>query len=127
MVDEAVRRAVRERTSFNLIHEDTLVKADIFVPPDDPTHLGQLTRSRPVALRPQPGSEVAVASPEDTILHKLRWYEIGGRTSDRQWRDVLGVLKVQGASLDLPYLERASAALGLSELLARARAESTSG
>jgi hypothetical protein len=51
--------------------------------------------------------------------------EMGGRVSDRQWRDVLGVLKVQGARLDLAYMKRAAATLGLSELLARARSESS--
>ena len=57
------------------------------------------------------------------MIHKLRWYEMGGRISDRQWRDVLGVLKIQGANLDLAYLERTAATLGLSQLLARARSE----
>jgi hypothetical protein len=124
VVDHSIRRAVRERSSFNLIHEETLVKADVYVPPNQPTYVEQFVRSRRVALRSEPGSEVALASPEDVVIHKLRWYEMGGRVSDRQWRDVLGVLKVQGSSLDLAYLERAAAALGLSELLARARSES---
>ena len=125
VVDEAIHRAVRERSSFNLIHEETLVKADVYVPPDDPTHREQLVRSRRVALRSEPGSEVELASPEDVVIHKLRWYEMGGRVSDRQWRYVLGVLKVQCESLDLAYLKRAAATLGLSELLARARSESS--
>ena len=84
VVAEAIHRAVRERSSFNLIHEETLVKADIYVPPDDPTHRAQLARSRRVALRSEPGSEVELASPEDVVIHKLRWYEMGGRVSDRQ-------------------------------------------
>jgi len=86
VADEAVRRAVRERSSFNLIHDETLVKADFYVPPDDPVHRGQLARSRRVALRSEPGSEVLLASPEDVVIHKLRWYEMGERVSDRQWR-----------------------------------------
>jgi len=125
VVDEAIQRAVRERSSFNLIHEETLVKADVFVLPADPALREQLTRSRRVALRSEPGSEVDLVSPEDVVLHKLRWYEMGGRVSENQWRDVLGVLKVQGASLDLDYLERTAAILGLSELLARARSEAS--
>lgn len=123
VVDEAVHRAVQERSSFNLIHEDMLIKADVYVVPDDPVHRKQLERSRRVALRPGAGSEVAVASPEDVVIHKLRWYEMGGRLSDRQWRDVLGVLKVQGESLDSDYMERAASDLGLGDLLGRARAE----
>lgn len=123
VLDESIRRAVRDRSSFNLIHEETLVKADVYVPPDDPTHRDQLARSRRIALRSEPGSEVELASPEDVVLHKLRWYEMGGRVSDRQWRDVLGVMKVQGTNLDLAYLERAATVLGLSDLLERARSE----
>lgn len=123
VVGEAVCRAVREHSSFNLIHEEMLVKADVFVPPDDPAHRAQLERSRRVALRPESGSEVALASPEDVVVHKLRWYEMGGRVSDRQWRDVLGVLKVQGENLDSRYLERAASDLGLDDLLARALSE----
>lgn len=125
VVDNSIRRAVRERSSFNLIHEETLVKADFYVPPDDPTYVEQFARSRRIALRSEPGSEAQLASPEDVVIHKLRWYELGGRVSDRQWRDVLGVLKVQGDSLDLAYLNRATATLGLSELLARAQSEAT--
>jgi hypothetical protein len=124
VVAESVHRAVRERSSFNLIHEETLVKADVYVLPDDPAHREQLVRSRRVALRQEQGSEVELASPEDVVIHKLRWYDMGGRVSDRQWRDILGVLKVQGARLDSAYLDRTAAILGLSDLLARARSES---
>ena len=56
VVDEAIRRAIHDRSSFNLIHEETLVKADVFVPPDDLTHREQLVRSRRVALGAEPGS-----------------------------------------------------------------------
>ena len=84
VVAEAVHRAVRERSSFNLIHEETLVKADVYVLPDDPTHCEQLVRSCRVALRSEPGSAVELASPEDVVIQKLRWYEMGGRVSDRQ-------------------------------------------
>jgi len=124
VVEESIRRAVLDRSSFNLIHEETLVKADIYVPPDDWIQQEQLGRSQRVALRSEPGSEVELASPEDVVIQKLRWYEMGGRVSDRQWRDILGVLKVQGARLDRSYLTRAAAILGLTELLTRGRDES---
>jgi hypothetical protein len=64
-----------------------------------------------------------VKTPEDTILRKLLWYEGGGAVSDRQWRDVLGVLRVSGAMLDDRYLDDWAARLGVDALLGRARAE----
>jgi hypothetical protein len=126
ILDESVRRAVRDKSSFNLIHEEMLVKADVYVSPDDRLHREQLTRSRRVALRAEPGSEVQLAAPEDVVIHKLRWYRMGGDVSDRQWRDILGVLKVQGGRLDRAYLTRTAGQLDLADLLARALSEAGS-
>lgn len=126
ILDESVRRAVRDKSSFNLIHEGMLVKADVYVSPDDRLHREQLARSRRVALRAEPGSEVQLASPEDVVIHKLRWYRMSEGVSDRQWRDVLGVLKVQGSGLDRAYLARIADELDLTDLLARALSEAGS-
>ncbi len=64
-----------------------------------------------------------VKSAEDTVLRKLEWYRIGRGVSDRQWNDILGVLRVQGASLDTDYLEYWAAELEVADLLERARSE----
>jgi hypothetical protein len=55
------------------------------------------------------------------ILAKLHWFRKGGEVSEKQWRDVLGVLKVQGERLDCAYLEAMAGRFGLADLLARAR------
>jgi hypothetical protein len=68
--------------------------------------------------------EASVASAEDTLLAKLEWYRMGGEVSERQWRDVLGVLKVQAGGLDLEYLRRWARELGVDDLLERALAQS---
>jgi hypothetical protein len=66
-----------------------------------------------------------VTSPEDTILAKLEWYRMGGEVSDRQWRDILGVLKTRAGELDLEYLRQWAADLHVSDLLGRALKESS--
>ncbi len=69
------------------------------------------------------GDQVAVASAEDNLLRKLAWFRSGGEVSDRQWRDILGLLRVSGAQLDRAYLEEWAPQLGVSDLLERALAQ----
>ena len=76
------------------------------------------------SLTPSGEPKTWLASPEDTILSKLDWYRLGGGVSDRQWGDVLGVIKVQADNLDIAYLRRWAEHLRLQELLERALAES---
>jgi hypothetical protein len=64
-----------------------------------------------------------VKSPEDTVVRKLLWYRDGGSVSERQWRDVVEMLRESGPALDAGYLERWASRLGVSDLLARARGE----
>jgi len=67
--------------------------------------------------------EFFVATAEDVILTKLEWFEREERTSGRQWTDVLGVLRVQGDSMDVEYLRRWAAELGIADLLMRGLSE----
>ena len=45
---------------------------------------------------------------------------MGGEVSDRQWGDVLGVLKLRGTALELQYLRHWAAVLDINDLLERA-------
>jgi hypothetical protein len=124
-VDEgAVRDAVDRRTSFNAIHQPTVLKVDFFVLGDAPFDRAQLEGRRRSPALEGSGRCVFVSSPEDLILRKLDWYRQGAGVSDRQWRDVLGVLKVQAERLDLAHLRHWAAVLDLAELLERALSES---
>jgi len=117
---EAIRATVAAGRSFNVIHLDTMLKVDVFVARTDPFHLMQMRRRVPQATGPDGQTTFYVASPEDTVLAKLQWYRDGGGVSDRQWNDVLGVLKVQGPALDCAYLGEWARHLGLTDLLRRA-------
>jgi hypothetical protein len=122
--EDAMREAVRRRATFNLIHLATMVKVDVFALKTRPYDIEAFARARPDLLGEGEGArEFYLASAEDVVLNKLEWYEMGGRVADRQWRDVIGVLKVQAERLDRAYMERWAADIGVAELLARALEE----
>ena len=119
-----VEEAIARRTSFNVIHLESMVKVDVFVTRDRPFDRRALARARPTALAGQDG--ISVCSAEDTVLAKLEWYRRGGQTSERQWTDVIGLLRI-GRDLDFGYLREGATELGVSDLLELAIAESGSG
>ena len=83
------------RGSFNLIHLETMFKVDIFIAKDDEFDRAQIERRVARDVAENDDRKIYVLSAEDTTLAKLRWYRMGGEQSERQWRDVIGVMKVQ--------------------------------
>ncbi|MCL4393533.1 MAG: hypothetical protein M1482_01755 [Chloroflexi bacterium] len=120
---EAIREAIRLRTSFNVIHLSTMFKVDIFIQKPRAFDRAQMDRrvNRLVAAGPE--RYAYMASAEDTVLAKLEWYRLGGETSERQWQDVLAILKIQKGKLDLGYLRGAAPELHVVDLLDKVLAE----
>ncbi len=119
---ESVMEAVLRIDGFNVLSKETMGKVDVFVAKPDLWSQLQLSRSIWVSLDHDGQTfGIFVASPEDTILSKLRWYRLGNEVSNSQWTDAQGVLKVQADALDFDYLTEWAAELKVADLLVRAR------
>jgi len=119
--EELMRDAVAARAAFNLIHLESGAKLDVFVAGDARLDVEQLEHAVLRKLGPHESRLYRVTSPELLVLRKLARYRLGGEGSERQWRDVLGILRVQGETLDAARMDGLAAETELSDLLARAR------
>jgi hypothetical protein len=111
---DMARDAVDRGSSFNLLHHETGMKIDLFALGEDLLDRRQLERRMLVRL--DSGDEIWVGSAEDQILRKLSWYRMGGEVSDRQWRDVLSIIRIQGSRLDRADVLDTAAQAGLEDL-----------
>jgi hypothetical protein len=112
-VDEIlISEAITQHSSFNALHLETGTKLDFFV-------LKPREYDR-VALNRRSGESLSFMTAEDVLLGKLEWYRLGDETSERQWNDILGILRTQ-ANLDFEYLNKWAAAIGVLDLLERAQ------
>ncbi|WKU18059.1 hypothetical protein Q2T83_18120 [Fervidibacter sacchari] len=108
-------------SSFNLVRWTTMDKLDVFVRSLKGKSKPEFERRRPMSLHI--GGQLVtlyLASPEDTLVHKLLWFRQSGEVSQQQWRDILGILKVQGDALDRDYLIGRASELGVDDLLQKA-------
>ncbi len=92
-----------------------MTKVDIFAMKGDAWSRSEMERRQHFEI--QPGVRLPVASPEDIVLQKLAWFRKGGGVSERQWRDVVGVLRVRGDDINLEYLRETATRESLTELL----------
>jgi hypothetical protein len=121
---ELVRHAIHHRSCVNFLHLASGYKVDVFVVRDSDYDRLAFTRFVEKGLAGDPSGRLfRIATAEDILLRKMLWYRAGDESSDRQWQDILGVLRVQMEALDHAYLFKWATKLGLESLLARAEAE----
>ena len=119
--EEMIRDAISLKSSFNLILLRTMIKVDVFVCEANAWTESEFSRKHQLDLGITGEPVLAwLPSAEDVILQKLAWYRLGGEVSERQWRDVQGVLKVQAENLDYDYLKKWAIFRNVSDLLLRA-------
>jgi hypothetical protein len=120
---DLILEAVRTRSCFNLIYLPAYFKVDVFVVKDTPYERAAFARHVDAEIRGASESQTfAFSTPEDIVLHKLGWF-VGCGGSDRQWRDVLGLLVTQRGRLDLAYLRQWAVQLEVADLLEEALVE----
>lgn len=118
---ELLTDAVKRRSCANLIHLGSGFKVDLFVRGESDYDVTAMTRIAQRAIgEGRNARQFRLATPEDVLLRKLLWYRAGDEVSDRQWGDVLGVLRLRQASLDWGYIRDWADRLGVQDLLARA-------
>jgi hypothetical protein len=117
---DMILEAIQKQSSFNLIHLETLFKVDVF-PLKNRLFDHQIFSRRSLkTVSEEPPQQLYFPTSEDIILNKLEWYKAGGEISERQWNDILGVLKVQGSQLAMDYLTQWAKELSISDLLKKA-------
>jgi len=124
MDEEMIAGAIQSYSRFNILHRESMFKVDVFIPHPRPFLRSQLRRAQKQTFTFEKEVSAKFASPEDTILSKLECYRQGGEVSERQWRDVLGILKTCAGELDMEYLRDWAGELKVADLLKRALKES---
>jgi hypothetical protein len=107
----AVDEAIRKRLQFNIIHIPAGLKIDVMLPKQ--TEFARLEQTRAVRLSDPDGLSAVFATPEDVILNKLIFFQIGG--SEKHLRDIGGILKVKAAAVDRNYITAWASKLGVAE------------
>lgn len=102
---EMIKDALKHKSTFNMIHHDTSYKIDFFISKTTEYQQSIFERiTRKKLVDKDDVIEVFICAPEDVILTKLIWYIERGGASEKQWNDILGVLKIQKNTLDMDYL-----------------------
>ncbi len=114
-VDE-MQSAVSAAASFNAIHFASAIKVDFFVAGEDAFEAERLAHRERLQM---PDGVLYVDTAEHTMLRKLEWFRRGGEVSERQWRDVQAIARIQGERLDREHVRLWADRLGVTDLMQR--------
>lgn len=106
---KTVSHAISQRTMFNLIHNETVIRVDCVVLKSDAYRQEEFARRKQVSLG---DFQTCIVSREDLILSKLVWAERSG--SEMQLRDVRNLITPE---CDMVYLRSHANKLGVDKLL----------
>jgi len=120
--EDSARAALEGAGSFNLLGDGGLAKVDLFVLGSGHLDRWQIERRVRVELAGA-GAVLWVSAPAEQVLRKLEWFRAGGEQSDRQWSDVLGILRSSGPDIDIQRLRHDADLIGLGDLVERALAD----
>lgn len=107
--------------TLSVTHMQMVLNADLVINGDTDFDRTKMARRQLEALDEAGQEYFYLSSPEDVILSKLVWRQRS--QSEKQWRDVLGVLKVQGEALDFEYLQQWAEPLAIAPDLTQALIE----
>lgn len=108
----AIAQAIQEKGMFTVLHRDTMLKLDFWLLTDDPFDASRFQRRKRVQIL---GKMVEIASAEDTVLQKLRWYKEA--QLEKHLVDAAFVYQIQGRFLDAQYLNAWAKKLGVAKYL----------
>ena len=118
----AMRDALARRSCFNLIHFGSSIKVDVFVPKRRRFESGQFARARPTPIFGDAMFHRECAPRRTSWRRSWNGTASSGETSERQWSDIVGVLRVNAGRLDLELLHASAQELEVTRLNAtRAR------
>lgn len=109
---ESIEEAIIQKSMFNVIHLPTALKFDFWILTDEKFDQSRFTRRKKVKILNQ---YMQMASAEDTILQKLKWYEMG--KIEKHLVDAVFVYQIQKEKLDSDYLIKWSKRLKLDKYL----------
>jgi hypothetical protein len=111
-----VEVAREQRGHFNLIHQATGFKADVYLAGRDPLHDWAFARVRRLEVEGEP---LLVAPPEYVIVRKLEYFREGG--SEKHLRDIRSMLDTSPELIQRDELEQLIADRGLDNAWKQAR------